>query len=73
MPETTGVFSSKCICFFRRYVEELITIYISANAKFAEEVLNEFRSKWEEKYPTIVEFHEINWQGDDVFFVVSGL
>lgn len=42
---------------------DLKTIYTSANAEAAEESLEAFRKKWDEKYPTIADSWEAHWQG----------
>lgn len=42
---------------------DLKTVYTSANAEAAEESLEAFRKKWDEKYPTIADSWEAHWQG----------
>jgi len=42
---------------------DLKTIYSAANAEMAEENLKVFRNRWDEKYPTIADSWERNWQG----------
>ena len=44
-------------------VADLKTIYTATNAEVAKENLNAFRSKWNEKYPTIADSWERNWEG----------
>ena len=44
-------------------VADLKTIYTATNAEVAKESLNAFRTKWDEKYPTIADFWERNWEG----------
>ena len=44
-------------------VADLKTIYTATNAEVAKESLNAFRTKWDEKYPTIADSWERNWEG----------
>ena len=44
-------------------VADLKTIYTATNAEVAKENLNAFRTKWDEKYPTIADSWERNWEG----------
>jgi len=44
-------------------VADLKTIYTATNAEVAKENLNAFRIKWNEKYPTIADSWERNWEG----------
>ena len=44
-------------------VADLKTIYTATNAEEARENLKAFRSKWNEKYPTIADSWERNWEG----------
>jgi len=44
-------------------VADLKTIYTATNAEVAWENLKTFRSKWNEKYPTIADSWERNWEG----------
>jgi putative transposase len=44
-------------------VADLKTIYTATNAEVAKENLNAFRTKWNEKYPTIADSWERNWEG----------
>ena len=44
-------------------VADLKTIYTATNAEEAKENLKAFRSKWNEKYPTIADSWERNWEG----------
>ena len=44
-------------------VADLKTIYTATNAEVAKESLNAFRTKWDEKYPTIASSWERNWEG----------
>ncbi len=44
-------------------VADLKTIYTATNAEEAKENLNAFRIKWNEKYPTIADSWERNWEG----------
>ncbi len=44
-------------------VADLKTIYTAINAEAAWENLKTFRSKWNEKYPTIADSWERNWEG----------
>jgi putative transposase len=44
-------------------VADLKTIYTATNAEVAKENLKAFRSKWNEKYPTIADSWERNWGG----------
>jgi len=41
---------------------DLKTVYTSANAESAEENLRAFRKRWDEKYPTIADSWERNWE-----------
>jgi len=43
-------------------VTDLKTIYTATNAEAAEEELKAFRVKWDEKYPTIADSWERNWE-----------
>ena len=44
-------------------VADLKTIYTATNAEMAKENLKSFRTKWNEKYPTIADSWERNWEG----------
>jgi len=44
-------------------VADLKIIYTATNAEVAKENLNAFRIKWNEKYPTIADSWERNWEG----------
>ena len=44
-------------------VADLKTIYTATNAEMAKENLKAFRIKWNEKYPTIADSWERNWEG----------
>jgi len=44
-------------------VADLKTIYTATNAEEAKENLKAFRIKWNEKYPTIADSWERNWEG----------
>lgn len=44
-------------------VADLKTIYTATNAEVAKENLKAFRTKWDEKYPTIADSWERNWEG----------
>ena len=44
-------------------VADLKTIFTATNAEEAKENLKAFRSKWNEKYPTIADSWERNWEG----------
>jgi putative transposase len=44
-------------------IADLKTIYTSTNAEVAKESLNAFCTKWDEKYPTIADSWERNWEG----------
>ena len=44
-------------------VEALKPIYTAANAEAAKESLKAFRQQWDDKYPTIGDIWERNWQG----------
>ena len=44
-------------------VADLKTIYTATNAEVAKENLSSFRTKWNEKYPTIADSWERNWEG----------
>ena len=44
-------------------VADLKTIYTATNAEMAKENLKSFRTKWNEKYPTIADTWERNWEG----------
>lgn len=44
-------------------VADLKTVYTATNAEAARENLKTFRSKWNEKYPTIADSWERNWEG----------
>ena len=44
-------------------VADLKTVYTAANVEAAQENLKTFRTKWNEKYPTIADSWERNWEG----------
>ena len=44
-------------------VADLKTIYTATNAEMAKENLKSFRTKWNEKYPTIADSWERDWEG----------
>ena len=44
-------------------VADLKTVYTAANVEAAQENLKTFRTKWNDKYPTIADSWERNWEG----------
>jgi len=43
-------------------VADLKTVYTATNAESAQEALRQFRNRWDEKYPTIADSWQRNWE-----------